>query len=69
MKAALKQARAEDDPYEIVHFDGHGVYDRRLGLGALCFEDPRDGASWDSGGWRWYMRMSWRRRCASMACR
>ena len=43
MKAALKQARAEDDPYEIVHFDGHGVYDRRLGLGALCFEDSRDG--------------------------
>ena len=42
MKAALKQARAEGDPYEIVHFDGHGVYDRRLGLGALCFEDAAD---------------------------
>ncbi|RZM81817.1 tetratricopeptide repeat protein [Leptolyngbya iicbica] len=42
MKAALKQARAANDPYEIVHFDGHGVYDRRVGLGALCFEDPRD---------------------------
>ena len=25
-----------------MHFDGHGVYDRRVGLGALCFEDPRD---------------------------
>ncbi|MBE7381029.1 MAG: tetratricopeptide repeat protein [Leptolyngbya sp. SIO1E4] len=42
MKAALKAARDENDPYEIVHFDGHGVYDRRVGLGALCFENPRD---------------------------
>ena len=43
MTAALQRARAENDPYEIVHFDGHGVYDRRVGLGALCFEDPCDG--------------------------
>lgn len=42
LKAALKRAKAENDPYEIVHFDGHGVYDRRVGLGALCFEDPHD---------------------------
>ncbi len=42
LKAALKKAQTEKDPYEIVHFDGHGVYDRRVGLGALCFEDPRD---------------------------
>ncbi|PSB23781.1 CHAT domain-containing protein [Stenomitos frigidus] len=42
MKAALQRARDANDPYEIVHFDGHGVYDRRVGLGALCFEDPRD---------------------------
>ena len=42
LKAALKTAQAENDAYEIVHFDGHGVYDRRVGLGALCFEDPRD---------------------------
>ncbi|MEM9165385.1 MAG: hypothetical protein AAGC54_20285, partial [Cyanobacteria bacterium P01_F01_bin.4] len=35
LKAALKSAREENDPYEIVHFDGHGVYDRRVGLGAL----------------------------------
>jgi hypothetical protein len=26
----------------VVHFDGHGVYDRQHGLGALCFEDPKD---------------------------
>ncbi len=42
LKAALKQARDAGDPYEIVHFDGHGVYDRRVGLGALCFEHPSD---------------------------
>ena len=42
MKAALQRGVAENDPYEIVHFDGHGVYDQRVGLGALCFEDPRD---------------------------
>ena len=42
LKKALKRAKAENNPYEIVHFDGHGVYDRRVGLGALCFEDPRD---------------------------
>lgn len=42
LKAALQRGRQENDPYEIVHFDGHGVYDRRVGLGALCFEDPKD---------------------------
>ena len=42
LKAALKQGRAENAAYEVVHFDGHGVYDQRVGLGALCFEDPRD---------------------------
>jgi tetratricopeptide (TPR) repeat protein len=42
LKEALKKARDEKNPYDIVHFDGHGVYDRRMGLGALCFESPRD---------------------------
>jgi tetratricopeptide (TPR) repeat protein len=42
LKEALKKARAEKNPYDIVHFDGHGVYDRWVGLGALCFESPRD---------------------------
>jgi tetratricopeptide (TPR) repeat protein len=42
LKEALKKAHAQKNPYEIVHFDGHGVYDRRVGLGALCFEDPQD---------------------------
>jgi tetratricopeptide (TPR) repeat protein len=28
--------------YHVVHFDGHGVYDPKVGLGALCFEHPED---------------------------
>jgi hypothetical protein len=42
LKAALKKADEEKDAYEIVHFDGHGVYDPKVGLGALCFEAARD---------------------------
>ena len=38
----LHRAAALGEPYHVVHFDGHGVYDRRSGLGGLCFEDPRD---------------------------
>ncbi len=43
--AALERALQDGDdgqPFDVVHFDGHGVYDRRLGLGGLCFEDPGD---------------------------
>jgi tetratricopeptide (TPR) repeat protein len=29
-------------PYHVVHFDGHGVFSKELGLGGLCFEDPKD---------------------------
>ncbi len=36
---ALKNAT---EPFDVVHFDGHGVYDPRYGLGGLCFEDPND---------------------------
>ena len=38
----LKRAFDAREPYHVVHFDGHGVYDRRVGLGGLCFEDLRD---------------------------
>jgi hypothetical protein len=38
----LQRAFDAREPYHVVHFDGHGVYDRRVGLGGLCFEDPRD---------------------------
>ena len=42
LEAELLRAHEDGKPYHVVHFDGHGVYDRRHGWGALCFEDPRD---------------------------
>jgi hypothetical protein len=38
----LKRAFDAREPYHVVHFDGHGVYDRTVGLGGLCFEEPQD---------------------------
>ncbi|MCP4659068.1 MAG: CHAT domain-containing protein, partial [bacterium] len=38
----LTRARRAGESYHVVHFDGHGIYDKKLGLGALCFEDPGD---------------------------
>ena len=43
LEAELARAQQAGEPYHVVHFDGHGVYDRRVGLGGLCFEDPADG--------------------------
>ncbi len=42
LREELARAAGARTPYHVVHFDGHGVYDRRAGLGGLCFEDPRD---------------------------
>ena len=42
LRAELDRARQEKKPYHVVHFDGHGVYDRTVGLGGLCFESPED---------------------------
>lgn len=38
----LKRANDADTPYHIVHFNGHGVYKRDTGLGALVFEKAAD---------------------------
>ena len=38
----LDRARRVRQPYHVVHFDGHGVYDRHVGLGGLCFEHTED---------------------------
>jgi tetratricopeptide (TPR) repeat protein len=38
----LQRAEEANQQYDVIHFDGHGVYDRRIGLGGLCFEDPKD---------------------------
>lgn len=39
---AMRRAADEGRPFAVVHFDGHGVFDRETGTGKLCFEDPRD---------------------------
>jgi hypothetical protein len=44
LREELDRARRARQPYRVVHFDGHGVYDRRVGLGGLCFEHPEDTA-------------------------
>ena len=38
----LQRAEEADEPYHVLHFDGHGVFSKREGLGGLCFEDLRD---------------------------
>ncbi len=40
MLAELERAEKAGQPYHVLHFDGHGVFDPRHGVGALCFEDP-----------------------------
>jgi tetratricopeptide (TPR) repeat protein len=42
LEAELRRAHEAGTPYHVVHFDGHGVYDKRHGLGALCFEHEED---------------------------
>lgn len=42
LEEALRRAAEAGNPFHVVHFDGHGVYDPKLGLGALCFEHPQD---------------------------
>jgi tetratricopeptide (TPR) repeat protein len=42
LEAELARAQQAGEPYQVVHFDGHGIYDRRVGMGGLCFEDPND---------------------------
>ena len=42
LRAELERARDAREPYHVVHFDGHGVYSRQVGLGGLCFEHPDD---------------------------
>ena len=50
LEEALRRADEAGQPFDVVHFDGHGVYDRKLGLGALCFEDPQDSGKLERRG-------------------
>lgn len=42
LRDELRRADEADTPYHVVHFDGHGVYDPKNGLGALVFEHHED---------------------------
>lgn len=42
LRDELDRAYSDKRPYQVVHFDGHGVYDRDVGRGGLCFEHPDD---------------------------
>jgi len=42
LQQVLQQAADNSKHFDVVHFDGHGVYDKQYGLGGLCFEDPTD---------------------------
>ncbi len=42
LEKELLRAREAGIPYHVVHFNGHGVFRKDLGLGGLCFEDPQD---------------------------
>src|SRR5262249_46884951 len=43
MPQLLREAHTAGDPYDIMHFDGHGTFLPESGIGALCFEKPDDG--------------------------
>ncbi len=42
MEEMLRDGQAADEPYHVVHFDGHGTYLPEAQIGALCFEQPDD---------------------------
>jgi tetratricopeptide (TPR) repeat protein len=41
LREELERADQAGTPYHVIHFDSHGTFDRRLGLGGLCFEHVR----------------------------
>lgn len=43
LRQELQRAKAAGQPYHVLHFDGHGTYNRQVGLGGLCFEHDEDG--------------------------
>jgi hypothetical protein len=42
LEAELQAAADAGQPFHVVHFDVHYIYDREHGLGGLCFEDPNE---------------------------
>ncbi|MFL5834610.1 MAG: TIR domain-containing protein, partial [Solirubrobacterales bacterium] len=43
MEELLREGQTSGDPYDVVHFDGHGTFMQEAQIGALCFETD-DGA-------------------------
>ena len=44
MEELLRAVQQANDPYDLVHFDGHGTFLPHSHIGALCFEKPDDGS-------------------------
>ena len=44
MEEMLREGQRAGDPYDLVHFDGHGTFLPEAQIGALCFEKPDDGS-------------------------
>ena len=44
MEELLRQAQTSGDPYDLIHFDGHGTFMPDAQVGALCFEKPEGGS-------------------------
>lgn len=44
MEEMLRDEQRAGDPYDLVHFDGHGTFLPQAQIGALCFEKPDDGS-------------------------
>jgi tetratricopeptide (TPR) repeat protein len=44
MEEMLHAGQQAGDPYDLVHFDGHGTFLPQAQIGALCFEKPDDGS-------------------------
>jgi tetratricopeptide (TPR) repeat protein len=43
MEEMLREGQRTGDPYDIVHFDGHGTFLPEEQIGVLCFEEPDNG--------------------------
>ena len=42
LQKELQRAAEGGTPFDVIHFDGHGIQDPRTASGGLCFEDPED---------------------------
>jgi tetratricopeptide (TPR) repeat protein len=47
LERVLSKAYKAKKPFHVVHFDGHGVFQKDIGLGGLCFESPEPVSAFD----------------------